>query len=118
MSAHVWLAVGPEVRYSAGWDDPPEYGHDVVYVLAETAREARNAAVPLFRAIGADYLADAENPYTGVTVEDLTCRHGTVASLNAKEEDEFGTCCPACEDEILSEDHARAKANDAGMWEW
>jgi hypothetical protein len=77
-----WLVCSPKygeivpvLDYGQG---PMEYGCDVVFVEAETRRDALLLGVALFRQQGARYLADAENPYAGVKVESQVCSvHGT-----------------------------------------
>ena len=101
-----WLVVSPEygtvipiLDYGQG---PIEYGCDVVFVEAETRRDALLLGVALFRKSGAKYLKDADNPYAGVKVESQYCAaHG----LPVWNRDHYE--CPQCDALIIEEANAR-----------
>lgn len=80
MALKPWMVCSPEYGEIIPICDghgPMEYGCDVVFVEAETKRDALLLGVMLFRKQGANYLADAENPYAGVKVESQVCSlHG------------------------------------------
>lgn len=90
-----WLVCSPEygeVIPIVDGQGPMEYGCDVVFVEAETRRDALVLGVALFRQQGARYLGDAENPYAGVKVENMTCpAHGRPVWVKDHYE------CPQCE---------------------
>lgn len=92
-----WLVCSPEygvvVPITDEGQGPMEYGCDAVHVEAKTAADALVLGVALFRQQSAKYLEDAENPYTGVTVQSQVCPvHGGIPRW-VKDHYE----CPACE---------------------
>lgn len=96
MALQPWLVCSPEygevVPILDDGTGPTEYGCDVVFVEAETRRDALLLGVALFRQQGAKYLADAESPYAGVKVESQVCpKHGMAEWRDDHYE------CPQCE---------------------
>lgn len=92
-----WMVCSPEygtvIPVTDEGQGPTEYGCDVVFVEAETRRDALLFGVALLKQQGARYLDDAENPYAGVTVEPQTCAiHGLTAIVWTRD----GYDCTAC----------------------
>lgn len=100
MTLTPWLVCSPEygevVPVLDDGSGPMEYGCDVVFVEAESRRDALMLGVQLFREKGARYLRyDDEHPYAGVTVESLACKaHGAVAMTFKGDYYECALCGP------------------------
>ena len=91
-----WLVCSPEygevVPVTDEGQGPMEYGCDVVFVEAETRRDALVLGVKAFRDMDAHYLGDQDNPFAGVKVKSMTCpAHGRPVWIRDHYE------CPQCE---------------------
>lgn len=81
---HHYIVYTPSfTSYRGVWGDPPEppeYGADVVEVIAKSKREAKVEAVRKMRAEGMEWVrgqeSDGASPFTGLKVEDMKCKHG------------------------------------------
>lgn len=75
-----WVVVTPEygtVIPIVDGQGPMEYGCDLVYVEAETRRDALHLGVKLMKQRGDDWFDNCENPYAGIKVLPAhVCEHG------------------------------------------
>jgi hypothetical protein len=68
----------PELYHGYGYDEPPEYFVEFVFVDAPDKRTAKIEAVRKMRETPTNFvwITNGDNPFTGLRVEEPRCEHG------------------------------------------